>query len=132
MINIQTFINKWRGKECESTGNPYGPFHDQCADLANQWRIENGWPSWPPTVSDMKDFYRKAGKNYAWTWNRPWNSPPVGALVVWDLGKVRHIAVVVKAGVMSLVTFDQNWPVGAHCQVITHNYKGCLGWLVRR
>jgi len=39
-----------------------------------------------------------------------------------------HIALVLTADNLHILSADQNWPVGAPVSLVLHGYSGCLGW----
>jgi|SRR5579871_4584289 len=104
----------------------------QCVDLANLFLIDvHGAPEIHANAIDWRQHTIGGMK---WVANGPTNSPPAGAIVVWGpyapwgIGPYGHIAVALIADGLSLITFDQNWPDGAPCQLTLHDYGGVLGW----
>jgi hypothetical protein len=126
MQTLQEFINKWNGKYCEIAGSPSAA--NQCVDLANQWiRDGLGLPiiEWTNAV----DFPKKASnKDYQYILNTPTGVPVAGDLIIWG-GNVGHIAIFVEGDTNSFKSFDQNYPTGSVCKIVTHNYNNVIGWL---
>jgi hypothetical protein len=62
--------------------------------------------------------------------------PRTGDLIIWssypaeDIGWAGHVALCISANQNSMKTFDQDWPWGAPCQIVTnHDYAAVLGWI---
>jgi hypothetical protein len=104
----------------------------QCVDLANLFLIEERHQQ--EVMANAVDWSRVTIPGMIWTPNAPINSPGVGSLVVWGqsvaagTGPYGHIALALLADSMTLITFDQNWPVGYPCLIVRHPYDGVLGW----
>lgn len=105
----------------------------QCVDLANLYLLEvRGQPH---VFANAVDWQMARIIGFKFEPNGPLNSPDAGALVIWgpfsphDIGTVGHIAVCVAANSMVLLTFDQDWPLGAPCSLTLHDYGGVVGWL---
>jgi CHAP domain len=109
-----------------------GGLGGQCVDLANLYLAEE--LRQPHIWADACQWRNANIKGVVWTSNGPFNFPPIGSLVVWcqsasaGVGVAGHIALVVAADVRHLVTFDQNWPIGSPCHMVTHSYSGVVGW----
>lgn len=125
---LVAFITRWRGQPCNFPGGAGG----QCVDLANEY-LQDVWKH-APQHRNAVDWAGIALPGMRWLANSPTNTPPAGSLVVWgpyakeEIGGFGHIAIAVYAEVMELLTFDQNWPEGSPCSLVTHDYGGVLGW----
>lgn len=109
-----------------------GGYGGQCVDLLNLFLLDvQGQPEIHANAVDWRNA-RIAGMR--WVENSPTNSPPAWSIVVWSqyaphgIGVYGHIALAVSADGLTLVTFDQNWPDGAPCSLIVHDYGGVVGW----
>ena len=128
MSNLLPFVARWRGQICNFPGGAGG----QCVDLANQF-LQDYWKAAPRRLNAV-DWARTVLPGMVWTPNSPSNTPPAGSLVVWgpnakeEIGEAGHIAIAVYGEVMGFLSFDQNWPDGAPCSLVTHEYGGVLGW----
>ncbi len=127
-MGVPDFVERYIGTRVTASGGLGG----ECVDLANQWIAEccglahvfRNAITWAgPGLPHMK-----------WTGNRPDNAPLPGSLVVWEetpslgIGVFGHIALVVAADEMAIVSFDQNWSEGEVCALNVHSYAGVLGW----
>lgn len=64
--------------------------------------------------------------------NTPSGVPPIGSIIIWNLGKYGHIGVVYSANVNQFETFEQNWKGTGltPTEFRVHNYSNVLGWLI--
>ena len=128
MSSLLSFVQRWRGQVCNVPGGAGG----QCVDLANQY-LQDVWKANPRRLNAV-DWSRTVLPGMTWTPNSPTNTPPAYALVVWgknakdEIGPFGHIAVAIYGEVMQFLSFDQNWPSGAPCALVVHDYNGVLGW----
>ena len=126
MIDINGFVAKWNGQECET-----GPYRDQCVNLIKEWEAENGWPT---TYGNAID-YAKGQPGWTWVGNTPAGVPPAAAIAVFRVGQYGHVALVLPgSNTRTLVTFEQNDPLGSSCHVHNYDYLRpvCLGWLIHQ
>lgn len=128
------FFSRWNGKPCE-VSDPSNP--DQCMDLAYAWLDELGVP---------RDTIRHLYASQVWTKptditlqyfelrpNTPGGVPPMGSLVVFNIGTAGHISVGTgKGDANSFISFDQNYGSNKLPHEITHNYTNVFGWLILR
>lgn len=128
-MSLQSFIDKYNGKKVEhhsfSSNSKY-----QCVDLANQWIVEGlGLPAIIGT--NAQDFPKKAEPHFEYIKNKLDIFPEPGDLVIFKSPDgVGHISIYVKYIHQNLFTsFDQNYPTGAPCKLVNHNYKNVLGWM---
>jgi len=104
----------------------------QCVDLVNVYLVDAFRQL--PIQRNGVDWSTVSVPGFTWTPNTPLNAPPVGSLVVWgpyakhSISEYGHIALALVADTMTLLTFDQDWPIGAACQLTLHDYGGVLGW----
>ncbi len=124
MIDINNFVVRWNGKVCNT-----GPYPDQCVNLIKEWEKENGWPT---TYGNAID-YAKGQPGWTWVNNTPTGVPPPGSIVVFQVGQFGHVALALSgSNAHTLVSFEQNDPLGSPCHVHNYNYLSpkCLGWLI--
>src|SRR3990167_3478462 len=134
MQSLDQFIAANNGKKVE-VNDPTNLY--QCMDLAYAWTDNLRIPRDAirhlyayQVFTQPNDLTRK---HFDIIGNSPINSPKPGDLVVWGtkVGYAGHIAICKSAGVLSLVTFDQNWAGASFCRLVNHgwSYSGVLGWL---
>lgn len=125
--DLINFILKYLGKANSGTNDAN---KGQCVGLIALWVTQHNHPS---IGGNAVDLLRLADpKHYKRTMNGPVNFPAPGDVVCWNGtwgGGYGHTAVVVAAGPMQLVVFEQNDPYGAAPLVATHSYGGVDGWL---
>lgn len=109
-----------------------GGLGGECVDAANQYLISV--LGLPPVRANAVDWAAAAVSKSVFLPNQPTNSPATGDIVVWGpsppvgIGANGHIAVVIVADVMHLLSADQNWN-GVHAlEIAVHSYRGVLGW----
>lgn len=130
MVPLATFLASNYGKTVQAPGGIGG----QCVDLANLWLIARGGSPVRLNAADWaSDLHTLKGRPFVP--NGPVNFPAPGAIVVWKrnigslgIGPYGHIAVVLAADANSLVTVDQDWPIGSPVQTVVHTYEGVAGW----
>jgi hypothetical protein len=110
-----------------------GGLGGQCVDLTNVYVMAQG----KPAVRRNAVAWAAAGAIPGWLWvpNGPRNYPPLGAVVVWKgnvtaigTGPYGHVAVVMAADPVALLTLDQDWPEGSPVALVWHGYEGVAGW----
>jgi hypothetical protein len=122
-VNLDAFIATWDGRRADFPGGAGG----QCVDLVEYWVTGNGFGRFFGNAIDV------AGQRWSgavWTPNTPTNVPNPGDVVVWGgaVGVNGHVDIFVAGDVSSFTGFDQNWPIGAACHHVHHDYHGVLGW----
>jgi len=132
LLTYQEFFNKYNGKPVEVAGSANAI--NQCVDLANAYiREVLGLPivEWTNAI----DFPKKClPPNYEYILNTPTGTPIQGDIMIWKSPDgIGHIAVFDKSiDLNKFISFDQNWPVGSVCKLVTHTYTGTytvVGWL---
>jgi CHAP domain len=109
-----------------------GGLGGECVDWSNLYLVEVRGQA--AVQANAVDWAGKTIAGMTWVPNSATNYPKAGAIVVWHsnagegIGANGHIAVVLDADAMHLVTCDQNWPEGAPVSVILHPYPGVAGW----
>ncbi len=122
------FVTKYRGHLITAPGGVGG----QCVDLVNVYLLEA--LGGQPVRLNAVDWQHTQVPGFTWTPNTPTNTPPRGSLVVWrpypphGIGQYGHIALAIAADPTELLTFDQDWPTGAPCSLVSHDYGGVVGW----
>lgn len=127
-MTVLDFVSRYLGQYVTAPGGA----GNQCVDLANEYLIEalGRAKVWANAV----DWQRAQIKGMKWVNNLPNNAPKQGSLVVWGpyaplaIGPFGHIALVLAADRMHLVTADQNYPDGSPVNLQLHTYDGVLGW----
>lgn len=122
----------------------------QCADVAKsyvaevhgkRWRAFGGYPN--PNGGVINAFLNYPNcfiypEDYDLIENNPNDInqiPKKGDIVIWGdyelTGPEGHIAIVDSASTQGFTSIDQNWNDGRGLQtkLVTHNYRGILGWL---
>lgn len=126
MIDINAFVTKWNGKECNT-----GEYPDQCVNIIKEWEKENGWNT---TYGNAIQYWTGTEPGWTKVANTPEGVPPVGAIAVFQVGQYGHVALCLAgSNTNTLVTFEQNDPLGSYCHVHNYNYLSpkCLGWLIK-
>ena len=131
MIQIQNFINKYKG---QFVTNADGSYKDECVSLCHRWQDENGWPEIHANAIDWQKFGGWNG--YQFIVNHVWTIPKTGDVAVFNCGKYGHVGIVVSANIKSMVVFNQNYPHGTNIDpatLTTFNYTApkCIGFIRR-
>ncbi len=127
-MTLSDFITKYTGKYVEY--HSYNPAaKNQCTDLANAYIDEVlGLPAIIGT--NAQDFPSKRGTNFDWIVNTPTGLPSKGDLMIFkSADKVGHISIFIEGNLSTFRSFDQNYPTGSACKIVSHNYKNVLGWM---
>ena len=129
-MTTDEFFTKYNYKPIDFDG-AYGY---QCVDLYRQYVKEVlGFPQAPPVTGAAGLWSNYDPKYYERISNTPTAIPKKGDILIWNTsagGGYGHVAIANTANLFSLVSFDQNWPVGSYCHMQGHNYFGGLvGWL---
>lgn len=139
------FVDKWNGRYVDFDGR-YG---FQCMDLMRQYVKEvHGLPPYAviPSAPTAKQCFLnfKSNAYYTKVLNGPNNVPKQGDLVFWGTypfvsGWAGHVAIFDSGDLYTVVSFDQNYPVGSRCRLykhgsskILHGYRGVMGWLHKK
>lgn len=107
-----------------------GGIGGECVDLANLYLLALGYPHVYRNAADWSGIVLPGFK---WQANSPTNYPGSGDVVVWHsdgpagIGVNGHIAIVLAADAMQLLTLDQNWSVRS-VTLQLHSYAGVAGW----
>lgn len=126
-MTLNEFITKYTGKFVEAGGSANAL--NQCVDLGNQYISE---VLLLPKIffTNAQDFPSKAGNKYQYILNTPTGVPKPGDLMIFKSADgVGHISIFVEGDANSFKSFDQNFPTGSPCKIVTHNYNNVLGWL---
>jgi len=125
-VKTLAFAMRYLGHQVQAPGGIGG----ECVDLANLYLLALGHPH---VYRNAADWAGMALPGFIWQANSPANYPASGDIAVWHsdgpegIGANGHIAVVLVADSMQLLTLDQNWSV----RVVTlqlHSYAGVAGW----
>ncbi len=127
-MTLDQFITKYTGKYVEYHSYSANALN-QCADLANQYIVEVlGLTAIIGT--NAQDFPNKKGTQFDYILNTPTGVPEKGDLMIFkSADKVGHISIFVSGSATSFKSFDQNYPTGSACKIVTHNYTNVLGWM---
>jgi hypothetical protein len=127
------FTKKYLGRYVDYDG----AFGAQCVDLMRQYckevlGVDGGTL---PRAGYAKDIFKKYdGKGkFEKIFNSPSNVPQKGDIIFWDTrppvtGIAGHVAIVERADVMNLISFDQNYPRPLTCRFVKHDFRGVMGW----
>lgn len=132
-MQIDQFIQVHEGKFLEVAGSANAK--NQCVDLANGY-IRDVWGLPIIEWTNAVDFPKKIDSRCEFIPNTTDGVPPEGSLVIFKkygslYGEPGHIALVLKgATTKSIPVYEQNYPTGKPCQKGTHNYLGCVGWII--
>jgi len=136
-ITFDSFIKKWTGKPVDVDGI----WPNQCFDLFHQYHVD------VLGILDLKtlsagsayqiftNFYNlKNHELFKRITNTPEGIPEKGDIIVWgqDIGKWGHVAMFIDGNVNRFNSFDSNWPTGSLPKIVSHTYKGVLGWLRKK
>jgi len=133
-VTIDDFVKKYTGIGVDTDG-AYG---FQCMDLMHQYCIDVLGISdkrvlAAPTAKDVfLNFNAVYGhEQFDLIPNTPTGVPKKGDILFWGtgLGPAGHVAIYLSGDVMSIQSFDQNFPTGSKPHTQNHSYKGILGWL---
>lgn len=121
-MNLKQWYDTTLGRAIDVDG-AYGA---QCVDLANDYvRRVHGDGRFSGNAIDAAG---QRLRGAIWIANTPNNYPSPGDVVVWSFAPYGHIAVVLFATPLNLVSLDQNWNSIARAEPATHDYRWCLGW----
>lgn len=121
-MTLQSFVNKWNGKGIDFD-HAYGY---QCVDLIQQYNKDFFNGSFLFGATALAIWMNYPQNLYTKIINTPTNVPQPGDILFWGYN---HVAIVILADVMSLTSFDQNFPTGSLCHLQQHDYNNALGWL---
>lgn len=122
MLKIEQFVQENKGKFVGS---------HECVALCQAYQEYVGWPV---IHANAIDWQYHTGKDYKFIKNYPWTIPHPSDFAVFDVGPYGHVGIVVRAGLLKMDVFNQNWPKGNDtnpCIVTSFNYRRpkCLGFL---
>jgi len=132
-MNLSDFIQKYNGSGIDYDKS----FGFQCVDLFNQYLVECFNIQNPiqmfPVVSAFQIYDRAEGNElFLQVKNDPMAIPRPGDIMIWGKSAKLphgHVGVFISGDVMKFKSFDQNWPVGALCGSVEHDYNGVTGWI---
>jgi cell wall-associated NlpC family hydrolase len=133
-MTLDIFINKYNGKFIDVDGR-YGC---QCTDLMRQYLIDVlGLPPYSiPAADYAKNIFKnfKSNSQFQKIMNTPTGVPKRGDIVFWGTypfvtGIAGHVAIFSGGNSYKFISFDQNYPTGATCRYVNHDYRGVMGWL---
>lgn len=142
---VDEFFNRWNGKPLDYDH----AFGNQCVDVMRAFVSEvHGLPPYtaiPYTGEAAKIFDNfKDNQYFTKILNEKTNIPVRGDIIFWGYypflySSVGHVAIVDKADLYIVRSFDQNWPTKSYCHFQQHGsskwfhgYRGCKGWLRRK
>jgi uncharacterized coiled-coil protein SlyX len=124
-MTINEYFESINGQYIEMAGTLA---KNQCVDNANFYiKYVLGLPI--IEFTNAKDFPSKVSPNdYDYILNTPTGVPKEGDLIIWN-GTYGHIGVFIEGDVNRFKSFDENYPTGAPCMAVEHNYNNVMGWL---
>lgn len=130
-MNLNQFIKKYQDKAVDFDGN-FGP---QCVDLFNRYLVDVYKIKEPikefPVISAFQ-LYDMAKKkpNFETQNNGLFDIAKPGDIIVWNqgVGPHGHVGICVKAGLMSLEVFEQNWNGVQKSVINKRGYKNITGF----
>jgi hypothetical protein len=132
-MNLKQFIEKYQNKSVDFDG----AYSAQCVDLFNQYlvdvlKIENPIQMFP-VMSAFQIYDRAEGNElFLQVKNDPMAIPRPGDIMIWGKSAKLphgHVGIFISGDVMKFKSFDQNWPLGALCGPVEHDYNGVIGWI---
>lgn len=132
-MNFSDFIQKYNGKGIDYDKS----FGYACVDLFNQYLVDCFDIQNPiqmfPVVSAFQIWDRaENNKLFERVKNDPMAIPRPGDIIIWAKSARLphgHVGVFISGDVMKFKSFDQNWPIGALCGPVDHDYNGVTGWI---
>jgi len=127
-MTLKEFVDKYNGKLVD-----YDSFYGaQCSDLAQQYNKEMyGGPFLTgEAAADLWETYPV--DYYERVLNTPDAVPTPGDMMIWKKTTSLpwgHVGICVEGDLNRFKSFDQNWPTGAPCSLVEHNYTGVIGFL---
>lgn len=130
-MNLNQFIKKYQDKAVDFDGN-FGP---QCVDLFNRYLVDVYKIKEPikefPVISAFQLFdMAKKKPNFETQNNGLFDIAKPGDIIVWNqgVGPHGHVGICVKAGLMSLEVFEQNWNGVQKSVINKRGYKNITGF----
>ena len=130
-MNLKQFIKKYQDKTVDYDK----AFSGQCVDLFNQYLVDVYKIKDPirefPVMSAFQLFdMAKRKPNFETQNNGLFDIAKEGDIIVWNqgVGPHGHVGICVKAGLMSLEVFEQNWNGVQKCVINKHGYKNIIGF----
>lgn len=123
IITFDQYIALHNGKFVEVAGSPDAK--NQCVDNANGY-IRDVLGQAIIIHTNAQDFPNVANRSvYEYILNTPTNEPIKGDILIFKhKNGVGHISIFVKVIDNNTVqSFDENWPVGAPCELVNHRYN---------
>jgi len=126
-MTLNEFVSKYLGKFVEAGGSINAL--NQCVDIINQYLVEV--LDQPKLLgTNAQDFPAKIGSNYDYFLNTPSGVPSPGDIVIFkSTSGIGHISIFIEGTASLFKSFDQNYPLGSPCKIVSHNYTNVLGWL---
>jgi len=143
-MNYKQFVDKYNGRYLDYD-KAYGY---QCVDVMRAY-VKEVYGLNPyvaiPTTGYAKNIFNnfKTNKYFKKILNTPNGMPKQGDIIFWGYypalyGWSGHVGLYNGGDLYTIISFDQNYPTGRHCQFVKHGYnkwlhgyRGCLGWLRR-
>lgn len=100
----------------------------QCVNVSNEWAHKLHLPGFEGNAAD---FLAQSPAGWRRVANTPEGVPARGSVVVFhgpETGEAGHTSVFLYGNKSSFESFDQNWPEGAACRRIQHDYGSVVGW----
>jgi hypothetical protein len=86
-----------------------------------------------PVMSAFQIYDRAEGNElFLQVKNDPMAIPRPGDIMIWGKSAKLphgHVGIFISGDVMKFKSFDQNWPLGALCGPVEHDYNGVIGWI---
>ena len=130
-MNLKQFIKKYQDKSIDFDKR----FGFQCMDTFNQYLVDVYKIKEPirefPVMSAFQLFdMAKRKPNFQTQNNGLFDIAKEGDIIVWNqgVGPHGHVGICVKAGLMSLEVFEQNWNGVQKCVINKHGYKNIIGF----
>lgn len=139
LITLGKFIDKWNGEYLDYDKS----FGYQCVDLVRSYveEVHNLKPyAAIPSTGSAKNIFKNFKDNQVFkkVYNTPTGIPAIGDIIFWDwrwpvTGWDGHVAIVTGANVNNFIVFGQNYGQPNFCRYQNYkDYRGVLGWLVRK
>lgn len=133
-MKLEDFVKKWTNKPVDVDGI----WPNQCFDLFHQYHVDVLGITDLKTLSAASayqiytNFYNlKNHELFTRIANTLEGVPKKGDIVIFgqEIGEHGHVCIFIDGGVNRFNSFDSNWPIGSLPKIVSHTYKGVLGWL---